>query len=97
MRMMWRIREDMRNQGYDLPDWVRKTSYRCNYTAYRESYQPYRGLYIDSHTKFSQVPVSCDDILNILSAFLFSSSTLPSPEKMNLSHRSLSLHAMIMS
>jgi len=28
-RMMWRIRADMTNQGYDLPDWVGKTSYRC--------------------------------------------------------------------
>jgi len=26
---IWRIRADMRDQGYDLPDWVGKTSYRC--------------------------------------------------------------------
>jgi len=97
MRMMWRIREDMRDQGYELPGWVGKTSYRCNYTPYRESYQPYRGWYSDSHTKFSEVPVSHDDIPNILSALLLSSSTLPSPEKVKLSHRSLSLHAMITS
>ena len=31
MRMMWRIRANMRNQGYDLPDWVGKTSYWCDY------------------------------------------------------------------
>jgi len=33
MRTMWRIQADMRNQGYDLPDWVGKTSYRCYYKA----------------------------------------------------------------
>jgi len=42
----------MRNQGYDLPDWVGKTSYRCYYTPDRDSYLPYRGWSIDSHTKF---------------------------------------------
>ena len=43
MRPMWRIPADMRNQGYDLPDWVGKTLYRCNYTTDRDSYLPYRG------------------------------------------------------
>ena len=42
IRMMWRIRASMRNQGYDLPDWVGKTSYRCNYTPDGDSYLPYR-------------------------------------------------------
>ena len=28
LRTMWRIRADMRNQGYNLPDWVGKTSYQ---------------------------------------------------------------------
>ena len=42
MRMMWRIREDMRNQGYDLPNRVGKTSDQCNYTPYWESFKPYR-------------------------------------------------------
>jgi hypothetical protein len=45
-----RIRADMRNPGYDLPDWVGKTSYRYIYTADRDSYLPYRGWSIDSHT-----------------------------------------------
>jgi len=44
----------MRNQGYDLPDWVGKTSYRCDYTPDRDSYLPYRGWSIDSHPKFSK-------------------------------------------
>ena len=26
---MWRIQADIRNQGYDLPDWVGETSYQC--------------------------------------------------------------------
>jgi len=26
MRRIWRIRADLRNQEYDLPDWVGKTS-----------------------------------------------------------------------
>jgi hypothetical protein len=36
MRMMWRISADMTNPGYDLPDWVGKTSYRCNYMPDRD-------------------------------------------------------------
>jgi len=65
------IRVDMTNQGYDLPDWDEKTSYWCNYTPDRDSYLPYRGCYIDSHTKFckSQVlmlicPISLLLVLN---------------------------------
>jgi hypothetical protein len=34
---------DMSNQGYDLPNWVGMTSYRCNYTPDRDSYLLYRG------------------------------------------------------
>ena len=36
MRTIWRIRADMRCQGYDLPDWVWKTSHRCFYPPDRE-------------------------------------------------------------
>jgi len=54
MRIIWRIRADMRNLGYDLPDWVGKTTYRCYYTADEDSYLAYRGLSIDSRTKFSK-------------------------------------------
>jgi len=54
MRMIWRIRADMRNQGYNLPDWVGTTSYQCDYTPDRDSYLPYRGWSIDSHMKFSK-------------------------------------------
>ena len=43
MRMIWRIRANMRNQGYDLPDWVGKTWYRLNDTPDQDSYLPYRG------------------------------------------------------
>jgi hypothetical protein len=43
----------MRNQGYDLLDWVVKASYRCNYTLDRDSYLLYRGWLLDSHTEFS--------------------------------------------
>jgi hypothetical protein len=53
MTTMWRIPVDMTNQGYNLPDWVGKTVYRCNYPPDRDSYMPYRGWYIDCHTKFS--------------------------------------------
>jgi len=97
MGMIWRIRAEMRNQGYDLPDWVWKTSYRCNYSLDRDSYLPYRGWLIDSHTQFSQVPVSHDDFPHLLPSLSFLSSTLPSPKNTKLSHPSLSLHAMIMS
>jgi len=43
MRMMWWIRADIRNEGYDLPNWDAKTSYRCNYTPDRDLYLPYLG------------------------------------------------------
>jgi len=43
MRMIWRIQAAMRNQEYDLSDWVRKTSYRCYYPLDRDSYLHYRG------------------------------------------------------
>jgi len=32
--------EDTRNQGYNLPDWVGKTSYWYDYTPDRDSYLP---------------------------------------------------------
>ena len=44
----------MTNQGYNLPDWVGKTSYRCDYTPDRDSSLPYRGWSIDSHMQFSK-------------------------------------------
>jgi len=53
MRTIWRIRVAMRNNEYDVPDWVENTSYRCNYTLDGDSYLPYRGWSIDSDTKFS--------------------------------------------
>jgi fructosamine-3-kinase len=43
MRTMWRIRADMRNQGYDLPNWVGKTMNRCNNTPDWDLYLLYRG------------------------------------------------------
>ena len=43
MNMMWRIRVDIGNQGYDLPEWVGKASCQGNYTPYCESHHPYRG------------------------------------------------------
>jgi len=39
----WRIRADMRNQGYDLPDWVGKTSYWGYYISDQDSYLVYWG------------------------------------------------------
>ena len=43
MRMMWRIRAEMRNRGYDLADLIGKTSYGWYYTPNQDSYLPYRG------------------------------------------------------
>jgi len=43
MRKLSRIQADIRIQGYNWPDWVGKTSYRCNYTPDRDSYLPYWG------------------------------------------------------
>jgi len=51
--------KDVENSsGYEkswvrLPDQFGRTSYWCNYTADWDSYLPYKGWYIDSHTKFS--------------------------------------------
>jgi len=95
MRTMWRKRADMSNQGYDFHDWVGMTSYRCYYTQDRNLYLLYRGWSIDSHTKFSKVPVSHDDFPRTLTSLCFLSSILPSPENTKLSHPSLSLDAMI--
>jgi hypothetical protein len=39
---MWRIREGMRNQGYDMTDWVGKTAYRLNYTPDADMYLPHQ-------------------------------------------------------
>ena len=97
MRMIWWIWLNMRHQEYEWPDWVLKRSYQCDNLPDRHSYLPYQGWYIDSHTKFSQVPVFHDDFHQLLSFISVSSSTLPSPKNMKLSHPSLLLHAMIMS
>jgi len=40
---MWRIRADMSNQGYDLPDLVGKSSYWYYYMLDRDLYLPYQG------------------------------------------------------
>jgi len=97
MRTMWRIRADMRNQAYNLPDQVGMTSDRCDYKPDRDSYLLYRGCYIDSHTKISQVPVSHDDFPCTVLYLSFVSSILPSPKNTKLSHPALCLHAMIKS
>jgi len=85
----------MRNHGYDMSDWISMTSYRCNYMPDQNSYLPYRGWSIYSHTKFTKVPVSHDDLPCTLSSLSFLSSILPSPKNTKLSHCSLSLHTMI--
>ena len=41
LRTIWRIQANLRNRGYDLPDWVQKTSYRCYYRPDRDPYVPY--------------------------------------------------------
>jgi hypothetical protein len=46
MRTMWRIRADMRNQGYNLPDWVGKTLYLYDYRLDRNSYLPSSAKHI---------------------------------------------------
>jgi len=97
MRTMWRIREDQRNHGYNLPDWVHKTSSGCYYTSDRDSYLQYRGWSIDSHTKFFPVPVSHDDFPHLLWFLSLLCSTLPSPKITKWSLPSLSLHGIIIS
>jgi len=93
MKTMWTIREEMRNQGHDFPHWVGKTSYQCDYIPDWNSYLWYQGWIIDSHTKFSYILVSDDNIPHLLSSLSFSSSTLPSPKnteyisKMYFGHR----------
>ena len=97
MRTIWRIRADMKNPDYYLPDWVQKTSYWCYYASDRDWYLQYRGWYIDSHTKLLEVTVSHHDFPHLISSLSFAFLTLPSPKNAKLSHHSLSLHAMIMS
>jgi len=78
----------MRNQGYDLPDWVGQTLYKWNYMPDWDSYLLHRGWSIDSHMKFSQVPVSHDDFPHLLPSLSFSFSILPLPKNTKLSDRS---------
>ena len=87
----------MRNQRYNLLNWVGKNSYVVYYTPDQDSYLPYRGREIDFHKNLSQVPVSNDIFPRLLSSLSFLSSTLPSPKNTKLSHPSLYLHAMIKS
>jgi len=54
MGTIWRIRAGIQNQGYNLPEWVGKTTYKWNYTRDQDSYLPYRGWSIDSHKKLSK-------------------------------------------
>ena len=85
----------MRIKGYNVPDWVGKTSYRCYYMPDWDSYLPYQGWSIHLHTNFSEVLVTHNYLIHLVSSLLFSSSTLPSPNNTKLSHPSLTLHAPI--
>jgi len=96
-RTMRRVCALMRNQWYDLPDWVEMTSCQWNYTPDQNSSLPYRGWQIDPHTKFSIVPVSDHVLFQLLSSRVFWSSALPSAMNTKWSHLSLSLPAMIQS
>jgi hypothetical protein len=53
MITMWRIRADMRNHRYHLPDWVGTTLYQGYYTPDWDWYLWYRVRSIDLHTEFS--------------------------------------------
>jgi len=66
MRTRWRIQADLRYQGYDVPDWVQKTSVWCYFSWDRDTYQLYRGWSIDSHKKFCRVPISHDNFPHLL-------------------------------
>jgi len=85
----------MTNPGYDLPDCVGKSLQWCYHILYRDTYRLNRSWLIDWHTKFPFVLVSDDDFPDLLSSRSFLSSLVPSPKNTKLSHRSLSLHAMI--
>ena len=95
MSTMWRIWADIRNLVYDFPDCVGKTLYRWIYMPDWDRELLYPGWYIDSHMKFSQVPVPHDDFPHLLPSLCFSYSSLPSPKNSKLNHYCLSLHAMI--
>jgi len=97
MRMMWRIRVDMRSPEYNVPDWVGMTAYRCNDTPNQESLLPYAGMYVQLDSEFSQVQVSDENFHHLLRSHSFSLSPLPSPRNPKLSRHSRSLHAMIKS
>jgi hypothetical protein len=77
IKTIWRIQADMRKPEYGMPDWVGKTLYGCNYMPDWDSYLLYQGWEIDSHTKFSYVPVSHNDFPHLLSSLSFLSSSLP--------------------
>ena len=92
--MIWRIRADMRNQGYNTSDWIGKTLY------YVITRRVGTGMCSIRHGKLTDTPNSLKlwfvmMISHLFSSLSFSSSTLPSPQKKKLHHPSLSLHAII--
>jgi hypothetical protein len=94
MRTIWRIQENIRNQGNGFHDWLGTTLEQCYYTPDQDSYLLYRGWSIAPLMKFSQVPVSHDDFPHRIS---LSSWILSSPKNTKLSHCSQSLQAMFKS
>ena len=88
---------DMRNQGYDFTDCIKKTSDCSHYLPGRDSYLSYWGREIDLYMKSYEAPVSHIDFPHLLFSLSFLSSTLPSPKNTKLSHPTLSLDMMIMS
>ena len=83
MRTTWRIRLDMRNGGYNFPDWVRKTSYQCNYTPDRDFNLSYWGWQIESHTKFSKL--QCLMMICTIAPLLVLNSTITEEHEVNWS------------
>jgi len=76
-----------------LPVWFGKTLFQCSYTPDQDSYLLSWGWSTYSHTQFSYVPASHDDLPHLLSSLSCSSSTLPSPENTKSSHCSPCHHS----
>jgi hypothetical protein len=97
MWIIWMIQAYAKSQEYDLPDWIQKTSYQCDYPPERNLYLLDQRCSIELHTKFYWVPVSHVNFPNLLWSLSFLYSTLPSLKNPKLRHPSLSLYATIMS
>jgi hypothetical protein len=74
MGMIWRTYADMRNQEYDMSDWIWITFYKLSHPPDWESYLSYPEWKITLLNNLLLVPVHQADLPHLLSSLSFSFS-----------------------